>query len=224
MTFSTGMERRTTDSARGPTVRRVCISHPISGLQEGSGLILHRPRSQHSNTEVNDPKRPRGEHGRAMSVLMVPPLGGRWQGWGWGRNWDPSLADPTWLSFLTMILQDGGAREQPIGLVSFPFQILTKLWATTWVSHGEGRPIYLINTSPCRWNLPSSHRGTQEGASVTLITSGLLQHEALRNSFSTLINKSIKKMFDIISPENRRKKKHELETPIIFCCLVSDDR
>lgn len=89
---------------------------------------------------------------------------------------------------------------------------------------GKRRPIYLINIPQSRWNLPSSHRGTQEGASMTLITLGLLQHKALRNSFSTLIHKSIKKMFDIISPENGRKKKHELETPIIFCCLVSDDR
>lgn len=109
--------------------------------------------------------------------------------------------------------------------VSLLFQILTKLWATIWASQGgkggqfieltpyQAPGIFTLATATAHW-----------GASVTLITSELLQHKALRNSFSTLINKSIKKMFDIISPENGRKKKHELETPIIFCCLVSDDR
>ena len=59
---------------------------------------------------------------------------------------------------------------------------------------------------------------------MTLIASGLLQHKPLSNSFSTFINKSIKKMFDIISPEDGQKEKRELETLIISFSLMSDGR
>ena len=59
---------------------------------------------------------------------------------------------------------------------------------------------------------------------MTLMVSGSLQHKPLSNSFSTLINKSIKKMFNIISPENGRKKKLELEMLTIFCHLISNGR
>lgn len=151
---------------------------------------------------------------------MAPPLEGRWG----GRQLGPRPGrPPTWLSFPTRMGEPGNS---PWGLLchfhfSNPDKALGHHPGSPW---GEGRPIYLINTSPGLWNLPSSHRGAQGGAFVTLITLGLLQHKALRNSFSTLINKSIKKMFDIISPEKGRKKKPALETPIISCCLVSDDR
>lgn len=109
--------------------------------------------------------------------------------------------------------------------MSLLLQIPTELWATSWAFHG-GKGGQFIELTP-HWahgTFPAATAVAHQGASASLIISELLQHKALRNSFSTLINKSIKKMFDIISPENGRKRKHELETPIIFSCLVSNDR
>ena len=64
-----------------------------------------------------------------MTELVGPLLGVA------GGTWDPCLGSTTPLHVCTifhLILEDGGNREQPVGLAwLILFQLQAKLWATT---------------------------------------------------------------------------------------------
>lgn len=136
------------------------------------------------------------------------------------------LLHPTCVCFPVITLPVGQTgREQPVGLADlFCCKSKQSFGPPPVLMMGKGRLIYLINTPLGAWNLSSSHSCHPRGSLSDPDSIWVAPTQTLSHSFSTLINKSIKKMFNIISPENRRKKRHELEASIIFCCLVSDDR